>query len=82
MSPFQGTWFESWFDWVPAIFWLFGKMSVMLLLFLVGHVVLTRTRFGVEITRDKLNEAIDVMNRRVNPRTIRCNSHLTNPKPE
>ncbi|MBT8117403.1 MAG: NADH-quinone oxidoreductase subunit H, partial [Gammaproteobacteria bacterium] len=34
LSPFEGTWFETWFEWVPGIFWLFGKMAIMLLLFL------------------------------------------------
>ncbi len=45
LSPFQGTWFESWFDWVPAIFWLFGKMSVMLLLFLWFRATFPRYRY-------------------------------------
>ncbi len=45
LSPFQGTWFESWFDWVPGIFWLFGKMSVMLLLFLWFRATFPRYRY-------------------------------------
>jgi len=45
LSPFEGTWFESWFAWVPAIFWLFGKMSLMLLLFLWFRATFPRYRY-------------------------------------
>jgi NADH-quinone oxidoreductase subunit H len=45
LSPFEGTWFESWFTWVPAIFWLFAKMSVMLLLFLWFRATFPRYRY-------------------------------------
>jgi NADH-quinone oxidoreductase subunit H len=45
LSPFQGTWFESWFAWVPGIFWLFVKMSVMLLLFLWFRATFPRYRY-------------------------------------
>jgi NADH-quinone oxidoreductase subunit H len=45
LSPFQGTWFESWFAWVPGIFWLFAKMSVMLLLFLWFRATFPRYRY-------------------------------------
>jgi NADH-quinone oxidoreductase subunit H len=45
LSPFQGTWFESWFEWVPGIFWLFGKMAVMLLLFLWFRATFPRYRY-------------------------------------
>jgi NADH-quinone oxidoreductase subunit H len=45
LSPFEGTWFESWFAWVPGIFWLFAKMSVMLLLFLWFRATFPRYRY-------------------------------------
>jgi NADH-quinone oxidoreductase subunit H len=45
LSPFEGTWIESWFTWVPAIFWLFAKMSVMLLLFLWFRATFPRYRY-------------------------------------
>jgi len=45
LSPFQGTWIESWFAWVPGIFWLFAKMSVMLLLFLWFRATFPRYRY-------------------------------------
>jgi NADH-quinone oxidoreductase subunit H len=45
LSPFAGTWFESWFTWVPGIFWLFAKMSVMLLLFLWFRATFPRYRY-------------------------------------
>ncbi len=45
LSPFEGTWFESWFVWVPGIFWLFAKMSLMLLLFLWFRATFPRYRY-------------------------------------
>jgi NADH-quinone oxidoreductase subunit H len=45
LSPFEGTWFEAWFAWIPAIFWLFGKMSLMLLLFLWFRATFPRYRY-------------------------------------
>jgi NADH-quinone oxidoreductase subunit H len=45
LSPFQGSWFESWFAWVPGIFWLFGKMSLMLLFFLWFRATFPRYRY-------------------------------------
>jgi NADH-quinone oxidoreductase subunit H len=45
LSPFQGTWFESWFAWVPGIFWLFGKMALMLLFFLWFRATFPRYRY-------------------------------------
>jgi NADH-quinone oxidoreductase subunit H len=45
LSPFEGTWFESWFAWVPGIFWLFAKMAVMLLLFLWFRATFPRYRY-------------------------------------
>ena len=45
LSPFEGTWFEAWFAWIPAIFWLFAKMSLMLLLFLWFRATFPRYRY-------------------------------------
>jgi NADH-quinone oxidoreductase subunit H len=45
LSPFEGTWFESWFAWIPGIFWLFGKMALMLLLFLWFRATFPRYRY-------------------------------------
>ncbi len=45
LSPFEGTWFEAWFAWVPGIFWLFGKMAIMLLLFLWFRATFPRYRY-------------------------------------
>ena len=45
LSPFEGTWFETWFEWVPGIFWLFGKMAIMLLLFLWFRATFPRYRY-------------------------------------
>jgi len=45
LSPFQGTWFESWFAWIPGIFWLFAKMALMLLLFLWFRATFPRYRY-------------------------------------
>jgi NADH-quinone oxidoreductase subunit H len=45
LSPFEGTWFESWFAWVPGIFWLFGKTSLMLLFFLWFRATFPRYRY-------------------------------------
>ncbi|MDH3979558.1 MAG: NADH-quinone oxidoreductase subunit NuoH [Gammaproteobacteria bacterium] len=45
LSPFEGTWFEPWFDWVPGIFWLFGKTSLMLLFFLWFRATFPRYRY-------------------------------------
>jgi len=45
LSPFQGTWFESWFAWVPAIIWLLAKTSLMLLFFLWFRATFPRYRY-------------------------------------
>jgi NADH-quinone oxidoreductase subunit H len=45
LSPFEGTWIESWFAWVPGIFWLFAKMSLMLLFFLWFRATFPRYRY-------------------------------------
>jgi NADH-quinone oxidoreductase subunit H len=45
LSPFEGTWFESWFTWVPGIFWLLAKTSFFLLLFLWFRATFPRYRY-------------------------------------
>jgi NADH-quinone oxidoreductase subunit H len=45
LSPFQGTWFEAWFAWVPAIFWLLAKTALMLLFFLWFRATFPRYRY-------------------------------------
>jgi NADH-quinone oxidoreductase subunit H len=45
LSPFQGSWIESWFAWVPAIFWLLGKTALMLLFFLWFRATFPRYRY-------------------------------------
>ncbi len=45
LSPFEGTWFETWFAWVPAIFWLLGKTALMLLFFLWFRATFPRYRY-------------------------------------
>ena len=45
LSPFEGTWFESWFAWVPAIIWLLAKTSLMLLFFLWFRATFPRYRY-------------------------------------
>ena len=45
LSPFEATWVESWFAWVPGIFWLFAKMSLMLLFFLWFRATFPRYRY-------------------------------------
>ena len=45
LSPFEGTWFESWFAWVPGIFWLLAKTSLFLLLFLWFRATFPRYRY-------------------------------------
>jgi len=45
LSPFEGTWFESWFAWVPGIFWFLAKTSLFLLLFLWFRATFPRYRY-------------------------------------
>ena len=45
LSPFEGTWFESWFAWVPGIFWLLAKTSFFLLMFLWFRATFPRYRY-------------------------------------
>jgi NADH-quinone oxidoreductase subunit H len=45
LSPFEGTWFESWFAWVPGIIWLMAKTSVFLFVFLWLRATFPRYRY-------------------------------------
>ena len=45
LSPFEGTWFEAWFAWVPAIFWMLAKTALMLLFFLWFRATFPRYRY-------------------------------------
>ena len=45
LSPFEGTWFESWFAWVPGIFWLMAKTSLFLFFFLWLRATFPRYRY-------------------------------------
>jgi NADH-quinone oxidoreductase subunit H len=45
LSPFEGTWFESWFAWVPGIVWLMAKTSLFLFVFLWLRATFPRYRY-------------------------------------
>jgi NADH-quinone oxidoreductase subunit H len=45
LSPFEGTWFESWFAWVPGIVWLMVKISFFLFVFLWLRATFPRYRY-------------------------------------
>ncbi len=45
LSPFQGTFLEDYFTWVPGIFWLLAKMAVFLFLFLWFRATFPRYRY-------------------------------------
>jgi NADH-quinone oxidoreductase subunit H len=45
LSPFQGTFMESWFDWVPGIVWLFAKTAIFGFLFLWFRATFPRYRY-------------------------------------
>ena len=45
LSPFEGTWFEAWFAWVPAIFWMLAKTALMLLFFVWFRATFPRYRY-------------------------------------
>jgi NADH-quinone oxidoreductase subunit H len=45
LSPFEGTWFESWFVWVPGIVWLMAKTSLFLFVFLWLRATFPRYRY-------------------------------------
>jgi NADH-quinone oxidoreductase subunit H len=45
LSPFEGTWFEAWFAWVPGIVWLSLKTAWFLFLFLWLRATFPRYRY-------------------------------------
>jgi len=45
LSPFEGTWFESWFAWVPGVVWLSAKISLFLFVFLWLRATFPRYRY-------------------------------------
>jgi NADH-quinone oxidoreductase subunit H len=45
LSPFEGTWIESWFNWVPGIFWLLAKTSLVLFFYLWLRATFPRYRY-------------------------------------
>ncbi|MGQ4001835.1 NADH-quinone oxidoreductase subunit NuoH [Francisellaceae bacterium CB299] len=44
-SPFEGTFMQGWFDWVPATVWLFGKTGVFMFMFLWIRATYPRYRY-------------------------------------
>ncbi len=45
LSPFQGTFMESWFEWVPGIIWFFLKVLIFGFLFLWFRATFPRYRY-------------------------------------
>jgi NADH-quinone oxidoreductase subunit H len=45
LSPFQGTFLQDYFTWVPGIVWLLAKMAVFLFLFLWFRATFPRYRY-------------------------------------
>ena len=45
LSPFQGTFMESWFEWVPGIIWLFAKTAFFMFIFLWFRATFPRYRY-------------------------------------
>jgi len=45
LSPFQGTFMESWFSWVPGIIWLVAKTFFFMFLFLWFRATFPRYRY-------------------------------------
>ncbi|NNG12034.1 MAG: NADH-quinone oxidoreductase subunit NuoH [Halobacteria archaeon] len=45
LSPFEGTWIESWFSWVPGVFWLLAKTSLVLFFYLWLRATFPRYRY-------------------------------------
>jgi NADH-quinone oxidoreductase subunit H len=45
LSPFQGTFLESAFAWIPGIFWMFAKIAVLLFLFIWFRATFPRYRY-------------------------------------
>lgn len=44
-SPFENTPLQSWFDWVPATIWLFGKTGMFMFMFLWVRATYPRYRY-------------------------------------
>lgn len=45
LSPFQGTFLESLFAWIPGIFWMFAKIAALLFLFIWFRATFPRYRY-------------------------------------
>ncbi len=45
LSPFQGSFLEQTFAWVPGIFWMFAKVTILLFLFLWFRATFPRYRY-------------------------------------
>ena len=45
LSPFQGTFLEPMFAWIPGIFWMFAKIAVLLFLFIWFRATFPRYRY-------------------------------------
>ena len=45
LSPFQGTFMESWFAWVPGLIWMVAKTFVFMFLFLWFRATFPRYRY-------------------------------------
>jgi len=45
LSPFEGTFMESWFDWVPGFFWLLAKTFVFMFFYLWFRATFPRYRY-------------------------------------
>jgi len=45
LSPFQGTFMEAWFAWVPGIIWFFAKLLLMAFFFLWFRATFPRYRY-------------------------------------
>ena len=45
LSPFEGTFMESWFAWVPGFFWLVGKTLIFMVLLLWFRATFPRYRY-------------------------------------
>ena len=45
LSPFQGTFLEGAFAWIPGIFWMFAKIAALLFLFIWFRATFPRYRY-------------------------------------
>ena len=45
LSPFQGTFLESAFSWIPGIFWMFAKVAILLFVFIWFRATFPRYRY-------------------------------------